>query len=311
MSRNASSKDPSSKDGPSETGGGKGASRGDKLILESPAKVNLNLEVLGARADGYHAIRSVLIAVSLHDTVTFTPTGRKFVFHGGLGTPKGEGNLAYDAAELVMSKTGVRHGLDLRIVKRIPIAAGLGGGSSNAATVLLGLNELWDLGLTQEELETMGLQLGSDVPFFLRGGACIATGRGEALEPIQCPTSLEMVLVTPPLKVTSQWAYENTPTETARSGSSTSMVKVALASGRWELLASHLVNDLEAAVLGEHAVVRSVRKKLKTAGALGVLVSGSGPTVFGFAEDAEKADAIAAELGKNAKWKVVRARTLA
>lgn len=307
MAANVVSKDASSKEGAS----GKGAPRGEKLVLESPAKVNLNLEVLGERADGYHAIRSVLVPISLHDTVTFTPTGKKFVFHGGLGTPKGEGNLAYDAVELVMSKTGVRHGLDLRIVKRIPIAAGLGGGSSNAATVLLGLNRLWDLGLTQQELETMGLKLGSDVPFFLRGGACIATGRGEALEPVQCAAPLEMVLVTPPLKVTSKWAYENTPAETGRSGSATSMVKVALASGRWELLASHLVNDLEAAVLGGHAVVGEVRKKLKAAGAIGVLVSGSGPTVFGIAEDAEKADAIAAKLGKNAKWKVARARTRA
>jgi 4-diphosphocytidyl-2-C-methyl-D-erythritol kinase len=300
-----------SKDASSKGASGKGAdaSRGEKLVLESPAKVNLNLEVLGARADGYHAIRSVLVPISLHDTITFTPTGRKFVFHGGLGTPKGEGNLAYDAAELVMSKTGVRHGLDLRIVKRIPIAAGLGGGSSNAATVLLGLNELWDLGFSREELEALGLQLGSDVPFFVRGGACIATGRGEALEPIQCPTPLELVVVTPPLKVTSRWAYENTPTETTRSGSATSMVKVALASGRWELLASHLVNDLEAAVLGGHAVVGEIRKKLKAAGALGVLVSGSGPTVFAVAEDAEQADAIAAKIGKNTKWKVARAKT--
>jgi len=122
---------------------------------------------------------------------------------------------------------------------------------------------------------------------------------------------MELVLVTPPLKITSRWAYENTPVETARSGSATSMVKVALASGRWELLASHLVNDLESAVLGGHAVVGEIRRKLTAAGALGVLVSGSGPTVFGIAADAEAADAIAAKIGKNAKWKVARARTLA
>lgn len=283
----------------------------EKLVLESPAKVNLNLEVLGQRADGYHAIRSVLAPVSIHDTITFTPGGRKLLFHGGQGTPKDEGNLAYEAVKLLTRKTGVRHGLELRIVKRIPVAAGLGGGSSNAATVLRGLNHLWELGLSSTELEAIGLELGSDVPFFLRGGVCIATGRGEVLEPIQSGAALELVLVIPSLKVTSQWAYAHVPAELTRSGSSTSMVKVAIASGRVELLASHLVNDLEDGVLAEHAVVREAVKRLKAAGAAGVLMSGSGPTVFALASDAEKADSIAAKVSRNDRWKVVRASTLA
>lgn len=282
----------------------------EKIVLESPAKVNLNLEVLGQRADSFHAIRSVLVPVSLHDTISITPGGRKFVFHGGLGCPKDEGNLAYRAIKLLTKKTGIRHGLDVRIVKRIPIAAGLGGGSSNAATVLKSVNDLWDLGLSGPELEQLGLELGTDVPFFLRGGTCIATGRGEILEPIQNRTKLELVFVNPPLKVTSEWAYGHTAAELTRSGSSTSMVKVALASGRPELLGPHLVNDLEEAVLKGHAVVREAKRKLKSAGAIGVLMSGSGPTVFGIAPDAERADKIAAKLARSEKWKVVRASTL-
>ncbi|GJM45261.1 MAG: 4-diphosphocytidyl-2-C-methyl-D-erythritol kinase [Gemmatimonadota bacterium] len=282
----------------------------ERLVLESPAKINLNLEVLGPRADGFHAIRTVLTHVSLHDTVTLTPGGRKFVFHGGQGTPKDEGNLAYQAVKSITRKTGVRHGLDLRVVKRIPIAAGLGGGSSNAATVLRGLNELWGLGLSQSDLETMGLELGSDVPFFLRGGTCIATGRGEALEPIQHSVPFELVLVTPALKVTSEWAYGHLPAELTRSGTSTNMVKVALASGRVELLAAHLGNDLEQAVLPKHAVVREAKRKLKSAGAVGVLMSGSGPTVFGLASNAEHADQMAEKMSRSNKWKVVRANTL-
>jgi 4-diphosphocytidyl-2-C-methyl-D-erythritol kinase len=283
----------------------------EKLTLESPAKVNLNLEVLGLRADGYHALRSVLVPIAIHDTITFVPGGRRLVFHGGQGTPRDDGNLAYEAVKLLERKTGVRHGLELRIVKRIPVAAGLGGGSSDAATVLRGLNTLWELGLEEEELEGIGLELGSDVPFFLRGGACIATGRGEVLEPIQNARPLELVLVIPPLKVTSEWAYAHVPAELTRSGSSTSMVKVAMASGRVELLATHLVNDLEEGVLPEHAIVREAKKRLKAAGALGVLMSGSGPTVFGLAPDADRADQIAAKVRRNDKWKVVRASTLA
>ncbi len=282
----------------------------EKLVLEAPAKINLNLEVLGQRGDGYHAIRSVLVPVSLHDTVTFTPGGRKFVFHGGQGTPRDEKNLAYRAVKVLSRETGVRHGLDLRIVKRIPVAAGLGGGSSNAATVLKGLNELWELGLSGSDLERIGLELGSDVPFFLRGGACIAKGRGEVLEPIDHRVPLELVLVFPGLKVTSEWAYGHLPAELTRSGSSTSMVKVALASGRVELLTPHLVNDLEEAVLPEHKVVRDVKKKLLSAGCIGALMSGSGPTVFGVAEDAEKADRVAAKLEAKGDWKAVRANTI-
>jgi 4-diphosphocytidyl-2-C-methyl-D-erythritol kinase len=282
----------------------------EKLVLESPAKVNLSLEFLGLRGDGYHSIRSILVPISLHDTITMVPGGRKFVFHGGQGVPKSDDNLAYRAVKALTKATGVRHGLDLKVVKRIPIAAGLGGGSSNAATVLRGLNELWELGLEERALERIGLELGSDVPFFLRGGVCIAGGRGEELERIPHAGTLELVVVNPPVKVTSEWAYQHVAEELTRQGTSTSMIKVALASGRNELLAQHLVNDLEAGVAKEHAVVHEIKKKLMAAGCLGALMSGSGPTVFGVAPDREAAEDIAERLA-GSKWKVACASSLA
>ena len=171
------------------------------------------------------------------------------------------------------------------------------------------LDELWELGLAGRKLEKIGLELGSDVPFFLRGGTCIATGRGEELEPLPRRMPIELVLVHPALKVTSEWAYTHVPDELTRSGSSTSMIKVALASGRVELLGKHLENDLEAGVRGAHRVVAEIRRKLDSAGAVGVSMSGSGPTVFGLAADAESADRIAEKVA-NPKWKVIRARTL-
>jgi 4-diphosphocytidyl-2-C-methyl-D-erythritol kinase len=279
----------------------------EKVVLAAPAKINLSLEVLGRRADGYHSIRSVLAPVTLHDSITLTPGGRKFVFHGGQGTPRDETNLAWMAVKVLTRETGVRHGLEIRIVKRIPVAAGLGGGSSNAATVLGAVNELWDLGLSPAKLEKLGLEIGSDVPFFVRGGVCLAGGRGEELEPLPAKGDFELVLVHPALKVSSQWAYENVPADHPRAGGSTSMVKVALASGRPELLAANLVNDLAPAVEKAHPVVAEARRKLNAAGALGALMSGSGPTVFGVATDAEAADRIAAKV-EGPKWKVSRAR---
>lgn len=277
-----------------------------KLVLESPAKVNLTLEVLGRRADGYHSIRSVLAPITLHDTVTFVPGGRKLVFHGGQGAPKDDTNLAVRAVHALQEHRGVRHGVEIRIVKRIPIAAGLGGGSSNAATVLRGLNELWGLGLSGAVLERLGLSIGSDVPFFLRGGTCLAGGRGEELEPLPRKGDVELVLVSPPVKVSSKWAYEHVPADLVRPYGATGMVKVALASGRTELIAPHLTNDLEPGVAAGHAVVAEAKRKLLAAGAAGALMSGSGPTVFGIAPDAETADRIA-ESVRDPAWKVLRA----
>ena len=136
----------------------------EKLVYQSPAKVNLGLEVLGKRSDGYHSIRSILVPITLHDTITITPGGKRFVFHGGQGAPKDEGNLAWRAVNLLAERAGIRRGLDVKIVKRIPIASGLGGGSSNAAIVLKALNELWELDMSAKEIERIGLELGSDVP---------------------------------------------------------------------------------------------------------------------------------------------------
>jgi 4-diphosphocytidyl-2-C-methyl-D-erythritol kinase len=276
-----------------------------KLVLEAPAKVNFTLEVLGRRADGYHSIRSILARISLHDTVTFTPGGRKVVFHGGQGTPRDESNLALRALRAIEKLSGVRHGVDVRIVKRIPVAAGLGGGSSDAAAVLRGLDELWGLGLPPRELERIGLALGSDVPFFLRDATCLAGGRGEELEPLARGGPVEMVLVSPAARVSSQWAYEHVPAELTRPSGSTSMVKVALASGRVELLAAHLSNDLAAGVERQYPVVAEAKRKLRAAGALGASMSGSGPTVFGVCADAASADRVA-DAVRAPGWKVHR-----
>lgn len=282
----------------------------DRLVLQAPAKVNLGLEVLGRRGDGYHSIRSIMVPISLHDTITVIPGGRKFVFHGGQGAPKDETNLAHRAAQLLMDRSGIHHGVEIKIVKRIPIAGGLGGGSSNAATVLRALNDVWELGLDRAALEKLGLELGSDVPFFLRGGVCSAGGRGEELERLPFQGTLEFVLVAPSLRVSSQWAYDNIPAELTRTGGSTSMIKVALASNRVQLLAAHLANDLEPGVLSKHAVLGEIKEKLVQEGALGAQMSGSGPVVFGLAPTAADADRIAEALGSSGLGKVFRASSI-
>jgi 4-diphosphocytidyl-2-C-methyl-D-erythritol kinase len=166
------------------------------------------------------------------------------------------------------------------------------------------------LNLSGAELEKIGLSLGSDVPFFLRGGTCLAGGRGEELQRLPVQGTMQFVLVTPPLRVSSQWAYEQVSAELTRSGSSTSMIKVALASHRAELLASHLTNDLEPGVVAKHPVIADIKKQLVAAGALAAQMSGSGPTVFGLAASVEDAERIERTMEAAGVGKVVRASSI-
>ncbi len=167
-----------------------------KVTVEAPAKVNLTLEVLGRREDGYHEIASVMQAISLFDTLTFSlADGLKVITDvPGLDTSD---NLVYRAAMLLRQATGVPAGAAIRLSKEIPLAAGLGGGSSDAAATLLGLNRLWQLRLSEDRLKDMAAQLGSDVPFFLRGGTALVEGRGEQVTIVKAPPTLWLLLAFP------------------------------------------------------------------------------------------------------------------
>ena len=179
------------------------------LRLESPAKVNLRLEILKKREDGYHEIRTVLQKISLHDTIFFSLTeGNKISIttdHPNL--PVGGSNLAYKAAQTILSYSDYRKGISIHIDKRIPLGAGLGGGSSNAATTLMAFNQLLRTGFSQKEMMSMGVQIGADVPFFFLGRGAIATGIGERLKEIDLP-GLWYVLIYPNFEVSTRWAYQ-------------------------------------------------------------------------------------------------------
>jgi 4-diphosphocytidyl-2-C-methyl-D-erythritol kinase len=284
--------------------------------LLAAAKINLYLEIVGSRPDGFHELIMVMQSVSLADRVTVRSIGvdeiRVRCNHPLV--PADQSNLAYRAAALitkkfpgVMAKLG---GVEITLEKQIPVGAGLAGGSGNAASVLVGLDLLWQLGLTQGELQELGAELGSDVPFCISGGTAIATGRGERLDPLQGVDTLHVVLAKYESElVSTPWAYQTyraefgdtyradtTEFEARRSQVRSGTMVSALAQHDGAAIGQHLANDLEKVVLPAHPKTAELKAVMTTLGGLGTLMSGSGPTVFTLVDTLAEAEAIAQQL---------------
>jgi len=256
------------------------------LRLKSPAKVNLRLEVLRRRDDGYHELRTILQKISLSDTVSVSLKKEKGISistdHPRL--PIGRGNLVYRAAQMILKKSEYKGGLHIDIRKEIPPGAGLGGGSSNAAATLKALDQLLEIGLPTKELMKMGLGIGADVPFFFLDGAAIAAGVGERLKKIELP-DLSYVLINPNFEVSTRWAYQNfILTKRHFHFNLRGFVKTP------EGISRLLWNDLEGVVSDKYPQIEGMKKMLLSAGALGALMTGSGPTVFGLFSGKREAD---------------------
>ena len=280
--------------------------------LLSAAKINLYLEIIGHRSDGFHEMAMVMQSIDLCDRITLTktsmPVRRLQCNHPQV--PTDSSNLALKAVDLLTDKFPelANRGVEITIEKNIPVGAGLAGGSGNAAATLVGLNLLWQLGLTQIELEELSAQLGSDIPFCIRGGTAIATGRGEVLDPIPSLTDLYVVLAKyESISVSTPWAYKayradfsdrytdisNTATlqERQKRVHAGPMV-TAINHKDSAAIGAHLYNDLERVVLPAHEKVMQLRNSMASHGGLGTMMSGSGPTVFTLAATQQAADDI-------------------
>jgi 4-diphosphocytidyl-2-C-methyl-D-erythritol kinase len=267
----------------------------------APAKINLCLHVLGKRPDGYHDLAMLMQRITLFDRIDIRlnagPDIRVACAGGEL--PAGQENIAGRAARRLLALAGRQDGVDIEIDKRIPVAAGLGGGSSDAATVLMGLNEMLGLGLSKEQLMTEGVALGADVPFFIFEQAAWATGIGDVLREIGDMPKVWYVLVNPGLAVSTAWVYGNLRLTSRRDD-----LKIPRFSRTVEDLVSHLHNDLEQVTLTHYPVIGEIKKRLMTLGAQGALMSGSGPTVFGVFADQAAAEAAGAALADEPGWRV-------
>ena len=273
------------------------------IIRQAPAKVNLGLAVQRKRSDGYHDIATIFLKISLADTLCFEMIPRDIVIEcDHPEVPSDRRNLAYKAAALLHPLAPGR-GMRIRIQKAIPVAAGLGGGSSDAAATLLGLNALWELQLPFRELIRYGTQLGADVPFFmLPVNAALGLGRGDDLSPLSCPREFFLVLVKPSLAVSTAWVYQHLSFELTLRQNNTNILKQHLESGDIASLGGALLNDLETVVLPHFPVVQEIKQALWQPGVVGVCMSGSGPTVYALClalEVAQKVASMVAQRGWN------------
>jgi 4-diphosphocytidyl-2-C-methyl-D-erythritol kinase len=260
------------------------------MILRARAKINLTLEVLGRRADGYHEIRSVMRALALHDTLHIEPAPAVKV-QCDLQELEGPGNLAFRAAQVLREATGYRGGARIAIAKSIPVAAGLGGGSSDAAAALDGLNRLWGTGLSRDDLAALAARLGSDVAFFLFGGTALASGRGERIRPLPVQADCPVLLVRPPLAVSTAAVYTAVGPHDYTDGSASERF-AALPPGApprdWPL-----VNGLQAITCRLYPEVAEVLAAIDSWGALRSLMCGSGAACFGLFESEREAQCAA------------------
>jgi 4-diphosphocytidyl-2-C-methyl-D-erythritol kinase len=272
----------------------------EEARVEAHAKVNLGLAVLGRRADGYHEIDTVFQTVSLSDSLIIRRSAargpRVAIEVTGLRVPTDERNLAVRAASALADETGCP-GVSIALEKRIPVGAGLGGGSADAAAVLVGMNALLDLGLRDEELERLALPIGSDVPFLVRGGTARGRGRGEQLERLPPFAGVWLVLATPPFEVSTREAYDRARIGLTGHQGFIKLICSAIQKGDVRELAAVLRNDLEPGVSAVHPDVGGLKNALVACGALGAVISGSGPTVVGVAAGREDAEGIAGRLG--------------
>lgn len=277
------------------------------LVLNAFAKVNLCLAVLGRRPDGYHEVQTVLHQVDLADRLTISAADEISLEVTGIPVPQGPENLAWRAARLLRDRYGTGHGARILVEKNIPPGAGLGGGSADAAAVLLGLNELWGLGRSREELAAVAAGLGSDVPFFLFGGTALATGRGERIEPLPRSPSLLIVLANPGFSVPTAEIYAALEDDDFRHPPDVAGMLQAVDDGSPHRIAASLANSLEGPCFRLHPSLAEVKTTLLAAGALGALLSGSGSTVFAIAETPARAQLLAARLrGRGWRADIVR-----
>ncbi|MBB6177761.1 4-diphosphocytidyl-2-C-methyl-D-erythritol kinase [Anoxybacillus tengchongensis] len=256
-----------------------------RLLVKAPAKINLSLDVLHKRSDGYHEVNMVMTTIDLADRVELTDLYSdtiQIISHNRF-VPDDERNLAYQAAKLLKEKLGVRRGVAISITKHVPVAAGLAGGSSDAAATLRGLNKLWGLGLSLDELAEIGAEIGSDVPFCVYGGTAVARGRGEKIEHIPAPPPCWVILAKPTIGVSTADVYRNLQLQSVHHPDVDGMV-AAIKEKNYEKICALAGNVLESVTLNMHPEVAQIKEQMKRFGADVSLMSGSGPTVFGLVQ---------------------------
>jgi 4-diphosphocytidyl-2-C-methyl-D-erythritol kinase len=256
-----------------------------KLLVKAPAKINLSLDVLYKRPDGFHEVEMIMTTIDLADRVELTllEQDKIHILSHNRYVPDDQRNLAFQAAQLLKDRYQVKKGVQITIEKTIPVAAGLAGGSSDAAATLRGLNKLWELGLTLDELANLGSEIGSDVSFCVYGGTALARGRGEMITDLPAPPTCWVILAKPFIGVSTAEVYRRLDLNGMEHPNINEMVK-AIENNDYQSVCDTVGNVLEDVTLKLHPEVAQIKEQMKRFGADAVLMSGSGPTVFGIVQ---------------------------
>jgi 4-diphosphocytidyl-2-C-methyl-D-erythritol kinase len=282
------------------------------VVARAHAKINLDLRVLGSRADGFHELRTVFQAIALHDTITCIPREGPFEIQCDVaGVPLDSSNLAWRAAQALwrsLRRSGPVNGMVVRIEKRVPLQSGLGGGSADAAATLVALSRAWRVPVRPSQLTDVAATLGADVPFFLAGGTALGLGRGDEIYPLADLARHWIVLLVPGFGVSSREAYEWYDSERDL-GHGPSVREPQVVPGPWPSRSAQMINDLEAPIARHHPEIDQMKAALRRAGALAAAMSGSGSAVFGLFQ--KRRDALAAVTRLTGSgWRVVLTESL-
>jgi 4-diphosphocytidyl-2-C-methyl-D-erythritol kinase len=260
------------------------------IRLKAYAKINLGLDVIRKREDGYHEVRMIMQTVKLYDRIELQKKKKQgiTVSTNLYYVPANENNLAYKAAKLLADEFGIKEGVHIDLKKMIPVAAGMAGGSSDAASVMYGMNKMFDLGLDRKELMERGVKIGADVPYCIMRGTALSEGIGEALTKLPPVPACRVLIAKPPVSVSTKYVYENLRADRIESHPDIDGMMEALKEGDLYGIAERMENVLETVTIKKYPVIGEIKNKMKQAGAVNALMSGSGPTVFGIFDDERK-----------------------
>ena len=279
----------------------------DKMELKALGKINLGLDVLGRRENGYHDVRMVMQTVYLYDQIRMEKTKKPGIelLTNLFYLPVNENNLAYQAADLLMKEFDVKEGVKITLDKHIPVAAGMAGGSSNAAAVLFGINRMFSLGLSQKELMERGVTLGADVPYCVMRGTVLAEGIGEILTPLPACPKCHVLIAKPPISVSTKLVYEKLDSHEIENHPDIDGMIQDIQNGDLQGMTAKMGNVFEPGIISKYPVIQEIKDLMESNGARKAMMSGSGPTVFGIFDDKEKMDRAAAVLRESRLAKTV------
>ena len=261
------------------------------LKINGYSKINLSLDVLSKREDGYHNLQMIMQSLELHDEITLERISSGIVIDcNAMYVPANSSNIAYKAAEMMMRENALSCGVKISIKKNIPVAAGLAGGSTDAAAVIKGMNSMFGLNKSQQELMMLGKTIGADVPYCIMGGTALAEGIGERLTKLKPLSNIPVILVKPRIGVSTAWVYGNLNINEIKDRPQTDRLIEAVNTQDIKFISKNMKNVLESVTIKKYSIINDIKERLVKLGASGSMMSGSGPTVFGIFEDKQMAE---------------------